>query len=181
MDAYQMIYPNIVSDKSIWQQLLPCKYQNPMIDGQHSVCGQRGQAVPVKPPTFSSAKLSLPPFCPKGLEFPTTVTISSLLWLTLLQSTFSEFMQVLVPKIPHPAAISHHSCMVSDTTGFPTGCSWVGEAKTVQFAQQCRRGMDGAEQSLSPLPVLLYRTPYSNTACFVLVKSDELFSQPALS
>lgn len=125
-----MISLNIVSDKSIWQQLLPCKYQNPMIDGQHGAWGHRRQAVPGKPPTLSSAKLSLPPFYLKGLEFPTTVTLSSLLHLTLLQFTFSEPMQVLVPKIPHAAAISHHSCMVSDTTGFPTSCSWVEESKT---------------------------------------------------
>lgn len=68
-----MISLNVVSHKSVRQPLLPCKYQNPVTDGRRGAWGQRGQAVPGKPPTFSSAELSLPPFCPKGLEFPVRI------------------------------------------------------------------------------------------------------------
>jgi len=178
-----MISLNIVSDKSIWQQPFPCKHQKPVADGWHGAWGQRGQAAPGKPPTFSSAKLSLPPFCPKGLEFPITIPghlpAEERFSLTPLPSGSS--CKCLCPRSPAPTAISHRSCTVSDTTGFATSCCWVGESKNhaASTAMQARCGWGRAE-SLTPS---CFASPHSfscsNTSCFFSVKSDELFSQLA--
>lgn len=173
-----MISLNTVSDKPIWQQLLTCKYENPVTEGWRGAWGQRGQAAPGKPPTFSSENLSLPPFCPKGPEFPITIPgflpMAERFSLTPLQLGSSW-------KIPHPTAISHHSHTMSDTTGFATSCCWAGESKNhaACTAMQARCGW-GRSESLTPSCFALpHSFSYSNISCFSLVKSDALFSRLA--
>ena len=157
-----MISLNTVSDKSIWQQLLPCKYQNPVTDGRHGAWGQRGQAVPGKPPTFSSASLSLPPFYPKGLEFPITIPgflpTEERFSLTPLQ--LGSSCKCLGPRSHslRPPPTTPAPCQILQ--GLQQAAVGLEKAKTMRLAQQCKRGVDGADQSLSPLPVLLYRTPF---------------------
>lgn len=88
-------------------------------------------------------------------------------------------MQVLVPKIPCPTATSHHPAPCQTLQGLQQAAVMLEKAKTLQLAQQHWRGVDGAEQPLSPLPVfsaLPHSFSYSNTSCFFWVKSDELFS-----
>lgn len=67
-------------------------------------------------------------------------------------------MQVLVPKILQPSPTTPAPCQIPQ--GLQQAAVGLKKAKTMRLAQRYARGVDGAEQSLSPLPVLLYHTPF---------------------
>lgn len=71
-----MISLNVVSHKSIWQPLLPCKYQNPVADGRRGAWGQTGWAVPGKPLPSLQQSFHFLLSVLKGLNFPPESLVS---------------------------------------------------------------------------------------------------------